>query len=118
MIKAQGYERIPEAEVKSNQFIQDILDFGSVTMLGHLAEDRLIKEFQSYELFDDCKVFKLIRGDVAYYKFQVEITNDIKLIKATILVLTYLHTRQEFLEDYRYEIVKCPKKKKPSANAP
>ena len=104
MLKANGYQRIPEAEAKNNELIQDLLDFGVSTMLRHLEEDRLIKDHKSYELFEDYVAFKLVRDNKTYYKFQLEVTNDIKMIKATMLIVSYTGTRQEFLEDYRYEI--------------
>ena len=104
MIQANGYQRIPGAEAKTNELIQDLLDFGVATMLGHLQEDGLIKDYRSYELFEDYMAFKLITGDKTYYKFQLEVTNNIKMIKATVLIMNYTGTRQEFLEDYRYEI--------------
>ena len=111
MIQAKGYERIAEAEARDNRLIQDLIDFGTSTMLTHLEEDRLIKDCQSYELYEDYTVFRLTTGDKTYYKFQVEATNDVKTVKATVLVMSYTRTRQEFLEDYRYEIVKCSKRR-------
>ena len=104
MLQANGYQRIPEAEAKSNDFIQDLLDFGVGTMLGHLQEDGLIKDCSSYELFEDYMAFKLVVGNKTYYKFQLEVTSNIKIVKATVLIMSYTGTRREFLEDYQYEI--------------
>ena len=112
MMDRPGYIHVHKAEVLSNRQIQELIDFGAITMLVHLEEDGLIDKCSLYELFDDYHVYQLILGDEMYYKFYVELTNDKKMVRATMLIMRRLDTDQEFLEDYHYEISNVSKPKK------
>ena len=107
MISAKGYTKLAEAESRNNSFIQELLDFGLSTMLEHLEEDREIQNPQNFELYEDYSAFRLVKENIVYYKFQVELTNHINKIKANVLIGCNNTSRQEYLEDYKYEIVKC-----------
>ena len=110
MLKAKGYKKLAEAEVKSSANIQDLIDFGISTMLDHLEEDKEVKDGTTFELYEDYSVYSLTQGETTYYKLQTEVTNHRENIKATLLITQNTRTSQEFLEDYRYEIFACPRR--------